>query len=288
MANDDVFGSDLVAVVAHELKSPISAVRGYIELVGQAGELSEIQLRYCDRAMAGLERMEELIASLLEMSRLEKAAKLDFADCDLGALMRSAVDLVENIAQKRGVTIHLATDNELRVVSGDKRLLAQVMTNLLTNAIKYNQENGTIWVEVSNQPEFVQVNVSDNGVGIPEEDQPHVFEAFFRAGNSAQTRASGSGLGLAIVRTVIHKHQGYIWVRSVEGEGSTFSFTIPRKDRRREGDDVIGEAEHTSGEGSDSRQRGDYELSIEEADDVDDNTQESRGQKEIDSSSDVV
>lgn len=288
MANDDVFGSDLLAVVAHELKSPISAVRGYIELVEQAGELNDIQHRYCDRAMAGLERMEELIASLLEMSRLEKGAALDFADCDLGAIVRSAVDLVENIAQKRGVTVELSIEDDLGMVSGDKRLLAQVISNLLTNAIKYNQENGTIWVEVSNQPEFVQVNVTDNGVGIPEEDQPHVFDPFFRAGNSAQTRASGSGLGLAIVRTVIHKHQGYIWVRSVEGEGSTFSFTIPRKDRRREGYDLISEAERSSGEGSDVRQRGDYELSIEEVDDVDDNTQESRGQKEIDSSSDVV
>jgi hypothetical protein len=90
------------------------------------------------------------------------------------------------------------------------------------------------------------------------------------------------------VRTVIHKHQGYIWVKSVEGEGSTFSFTIPRKDRRREGADRVDEDEHSTGEGSDVRQRSDHELSIEEADDVDDNTQESRGQKEIDSSSDVV
>jgi two-component system phosphate regulon sensor histidine kinase PhoR len=288
MANDDVLGSDLLAVVAHELKSPISAVRGYIELVGQAGELNDMQLRYCGRAMAGLERMEEMIASMLEMARLEKGARLEFADCDLGAIMRSAVDLVENIAQKRGITVHLSIEDELGIVSGDRRLLAQVMSNLLTNAVKYNQENGTIWVTVSNQPEFVQVDVRDNGVGIPEEDLPHVFDPFFRAGNSAQTRASGSGLGLAIVRSVIHKHQGYIWVRSAEGEGSTFSFTLPRKDRRREGLDVIGEAEQSSGEGSDVRQRGDYEVSIEEADDVDDNMQESRGQKEIDSSSDVV
>lgn len=288
MAHDDVFGSDLLAVVAHELKSPISAVRGYIELVGQAGELNEIQTRYCGRALAGLERMEDLIASMLEMARLEKGSKLDFTDCDLGIIMRSALDLVETLAQQRGVTFQVNIEHDLGIVRGDQRLLGQVMTNLLTNAIKYNREKGTVWVNVINQPDFVQVDVRDNGVGIPEDDQPHVFDAFFRAGNSAQTRASGSGLGLAIVRTVIHQHQGYIWVKSAEGEGSIFSFTIPRKDRRREGADIIDEIESSTGEGSDQRQRSEHELSIEEADDVDDNTQEARGQKEIDSSSDVV
>jgi two-component system phosphate regulon sensor histidine kinase PhoR len=288
MANDDVFGSDLLAVAAHEMKAPISAVRGYIELVEQVGELNDMQLRYCNRALDALERMEEMIASMLEMARLEKGGKLEFADCDLGAIMRSAVDLVEPAAQRRGVAVNLTVDDDLGLVSGDRRLLGQVVSNLLTNAVKYNQENGTIWVTVSNQPEFVQVDVRDNGLGIPDKDQPYVFDAFFRAGNSAKTRASGSGLGLAIVRAVIHRHQGYIWLKSAEGQGSTFSFTIPRKDRRREGIDLISEAESSSGEGSDLRHRGEYEPSIEEADDVDDNTQESRGHKEIDSSSDVV
>jgi two-component system phosphate regulon sensor histidine kinase PhoR len=288
MAKDDVFSSDLLAVAAHELKAPINAVMGYLELVEQAGEMNEMQLRYCGRAMMALERMEEMITAMLEMSRLEKGASLVVDDCDLGVIVRSAVDLVEPVAQRRGVTFYVQADDDLGIVSGDRRLLGQVMSNLLTNAVKYNQENGTVWVTVTNQPEFVQVDVRDNGLGIPEKDQPHVFDVFFRAANSAQARASGSGLGLAIVRTVIHRHQGYIWLKSVEGEGSLFSFTIPRKDRRREGIDLVGEAERSSGEGSDLRQRGDYEMSIEEADDVDDNTQESRGQKEIDSSSDVV
>lgn len=288
MTDNDIFGSDLLAVVAHDLKSPISAVRGYIELIQQAGALNEVQLKYCGRALAGLERMENLITALLDMARLEKGEALEFADCNLGAIALSAVDLVESLLEQRGITISVQVDDDLSIVRGDRRLLGQVMNNLLTNAIKYNREGGAIAVQVSNQPDFVRVDISDNGVGIPETDQPFVFDQFFRAGNSAQTRASGSGLGLAIVKAIIQKHHGYIWVKSVEGEGSVFSFTIPRKDQLSEGSDEVDVVMHNSGEGSDVRHRTYDEASIEEVDDIDDNTQEARGSKEIDSSSDVV
>ncbi|MBZ0302968.1 MAG: HAMP domain-containing histidine kinase [Anaerolineae bacterium] len=288
MSEEDIFGSDLLSVVAHDLKSPISAVRGYLELLPQAGSLNEVQAKYCARAVAGLDRMEGLITAMLEMSRLEKGEALQYADCDLGIIARSAVDLVEGQARQSGITIHVQIDPGLSLVHGDRRLLGQVINNLLTNAIKYNREQGSIWIVVSNQPDFVRVDIRDNGVGIPEEDQPHIFNQFFRAGNSAKTRASGSGLGLAIVKAIIDKHQGYVWVSSVEEEGSTFSFTVPRKGRQSEGVDMVGAHARQVGEGSDTQDRIIHEASIEESDDIDDNTQESRGSREVDSSSDAV
>ncbi len=232
--------------------------------------------------------MENLITALLDMAQLEKGESLEFADCNLGLIALSAADLVESLAEQREITLDIRVDEDLGMVSGDRRMLGQVMNNLLTNAIKYNREGGAISVSVTNQPDFVRVDISDNGVGIPESDQPFVFDQFFRAGNSAQTRASGSGLGLAIVKTIIQRHRGYIWVKSVEGQGSVFSFTIPRKNQLSEGTDVMAVGASTSSEGNDTRHSSYDEASIEEVDVIDDNTQESRGSKEIDSSSDVV
>lgn len=288
MNGDDILGSDLLAVVAHDLKAPISAVRGYIELIQRAGDLNPLQLKYCDRAMGGLERMEGLINALLEMARLEQGEALKYEDCNLETIIRSAVDLVESLAEQKAVAIHVSLDDDLDVVRGDRGLLGQVFNNLLTNAIKYNRNGGSIQVTASNQSDFVRIDVRDDGVGIPESDQPHVFELFFRAGNSAKTRAAGSGLGLAIAKAIIQKHEGYIWVNSVEGEGSTFSFTIPRKGRLNEGADTLDESARDIGESSDNHRHSYHEASIEEPDGIDDNTQESRGSKEIDSSSDAV
>ena len=288
MSDNDLFDLDLVTVVAHDLKSPISAVRGNIELIAQAGSLNESQKHFYDRAMDGLERMETLVASLLEFAALEKDGDLDFSDCDLGMITRGSLDLVESLAEKRQISIVTEIDDDVDMISGDRRLLGQVLSNLLTNAIKYNHEGGRIWVTVANQPDFVRVDVQDNGVGIPEKDQPLVFDRFFRAANSAQTHSAGSGLGLAIVKAIVQKHQGYIWLKSRVGEGSTFSFTMPRKNRMTDSDDRIDEAVAHVGEGNDFRQRSYDEGSIEESDDIDDNTQESRDSNEIDSSNDVV
>ena len=287
MTQDDLSAEDLLAIAAHDLKSPIGAVRGYIELVQQLGELNDRQVHFCGRALAGLERMEGLILSLLDLSRLGSEFRLDLLDCDLGKLAANSLDLIEAEAQERDIAITVQVDDNLGLVQGDPRLLGQVLVNLLTNAIKYNRDGGTIGVTVSNQPEFVRVDVQDNGVGIPEVDQPQVFDRFFRAQNSARTKATGNGLGLSIVKMIVEKHQGYIWFNSVEGEGSTFSFTLPRKGHWHDGGDTDAEADWDAGEGNDSHRQTYHELSIEDHDDVDDNTQEASGSADTDSASDV-
>ena len=285
---NDFISKDLLADVVHDLKSPLSAVRGYIDLVQQSGPLTDDQERYCDRAFMGLDRMEALIVSILDIVRLEDDVALDFKDCHLDSIITSTVDLVSNLAGKREIVIDIQIEDDLALIRGDKQLLGRAFNNLLTNAIKYNCDGGEIFVTVANQPDFLRVDVRDTGVGIPEQDQEQVFDRFFRASNSAQTRASGSGLGLAIVKAIIQKHGGYIWLQSVEGEGTTFSFTLPRKDKLNGNPDHQQEYVPDIGEGLDSRYLSYDELSIEEADDVDDNTQEARGSSEIDSSNDVV
>jgi signal transduction histidine kinase len=288
MIQDDLSAEDLLAIVAHDLKSPISAVRGYIELIQHAGELNPQQEHYCGRALAGLERMEHLIFGLLDMFRLESELTLEWADCDLGEITQNVIELIEEVAQRRGVEVHVQVGRKVPLVRGDRHLLGQVMLNLLTNAVKYNREGGQVFVRVSSQPDLVRVDVQDTGLGIPEEDQEQVFARFYRASNSAQARVSGSGLGLAIVKTIIEKHDGYIWLKSTLGEGSIFSFTLPCKEQLSDGTDTPRESASDPGEGRDVYVRSHHEPSIEADDAVDDNTQEAPGSSEIDSTSDVL
>jgi signal transduction histidine kinase len=161
---------------------------------------------------------------------------------------------------------------------GDVRLLSQVINNLLSNAVKYNKDGGSVWVKVSEDDHDLRVDVRDTGRGIPSEDLPKVFERFFRSKHNAGTKIEGSGLGLAIVDAIIQKHGGRIWVESEFGEGSTFSFTLPRY--------------HATRRTSESRSitANFYEYGGEPLDDLNDDMQETQDNVdlEVDSQGDAV
>jgi signal transduction histidine kinase len=210
---------------AHELKTPIAAIRGFLELVQQAGELNELQVRYLDRAFGGLQRMEMLIASILETDVSKTNVMLQSGPTDLLRLVDDAVELIQGIAHSREIEIELDIPDDARYIEADSRLLGQVMNNLLSNAVKYNHDQGAVRVQTVHLPNAVQVSVQDNGIGIPTEDYDRIFEPFVRAG--APDGIEGSGLGLSIVATIIRQHGGRIWVESTPGEGSSFIFTLP-------------------------------------------------------------
>lgn len=216
---------NLIGIVAHDLKTPIAAVRGFIELVEQAGPFTPLQKQYYDRALAGLQRMELLIANLLDMARLDGELVLNIKRCDLQQTVKNSVDLLQDLAKTRGITIVAEIQADARYVMGDVRLVEQVINNLVGNAIKYNRENGTIIVKAYTYADKVRVDIQDTGVGISPEEQLRIFEPFVRA--SSGDRVEGSGLGLAIVKTVVEMHGGEIWLESTPQVGSTFSFTLP-------------------------------------------------------------
>ncbi len=265
------FYTDLISIVAHDLKTPISAVKGFIELVQQAGPLNDQQQHFSDRALLSLQRMERLVADLLEYTRLNSATRFDLVACDVGVLIREAVELLEANAARRDIAIQVTIDATNAVVMADARLMSQVIHNLIGNAVKYNQDGGLVSVRVSDAPGELRVDVKDTGVGIQPDDVGRVFERFYRAKGNAGTKVEGSGLGLAIAQTVVRKHGGRIWVESVQGEGSTFSFTLPRPaSAQRDRDELA------------------YEVGSEAPDAVDDNMQEAREMPDTDSHSDVV
>ncbi|MBZ0283595.1 MAG: HAMP domain-containing histidine kinase [Anaerolineae bacterium] len=276
--------------VAHDLKTPINSVRGCIELIQQMGPLNDKQQHYADRAMAGLQRMEHLVARLLDISWIDAGMQLDLNDINLYTLIHEVVDLLRETAERRSITIHVNVDDRVGTVRADNRRLMQVLDNLLSNAIKYNNDNGVVTITVVRDSDSVKVTVQDTGMGISPEDQPHVFERFFRARQSVAMRIEGSGLGLAITKGIIQKHRGRIWMQSSPGEGSVFFFTLPVQTGMSEGRDRQVESPQYPGEeGRDGRMRHHVGLASEEPDVVNDNIQENRDETpHIDSTGDEL
>jgi signal transduction histidine kinase len=218
---------DLLGTVAHDLKTPISSIKSFVDLIRQDGGLTERQERYLGRVDLALQNMTNLVNDLLDLVWLEGGMELKMAPCNLLDVARSQVHALEGYAQEKGVTLQLTNDANLTLVRGDERRLGQVVSNLIGNGIKYNRPGGSIWIHVERLEKALQVTIRDNGIGIAAEDLPHVFDRFFRARHPNASHIEGSGLGLAIVKAIVEQHGGTITISSVPNEGSTVQFTIP-------------------------------------------------------------
>lgn len=271
----DDFERDLISIVAHDLKTPISAVKGFIQLLEHVGTLSEQQQHLVGRAMHSLERMEFLVTDLLDLSRIEGKDNIEFTPVDLAEIIAETVEMLDGLTTTRGITVKVSVKSGTSKASGDARWLRQVIGNLLSNAIKYNREKGEVFVSLANESGKVRLDVRDTGVGISAEDQKHVFEQFFRVHQTDKDeRIEGTGLGLAIVERIIVKHKGRIWVTSEPGKGSTFSVVLPAaksKSRSRRLPTALNLA-----------------MAGESADGIDDFHQDSSEKIEIDSKSDEL
>lgn len=287
--DDSDADAEILSNMIHDLKTPISAVRGFLELIEASGELNDQQVHFQERAFAGLARMELLINAFLEMNRLKQNSSLALVECSFGTIITESLQLVEPLAAKRNITIHQEIATDLESVMGQPEQLMQVVDNLLSNAIKYNLDGGDVYVTAKNHAGFVQLEVRDTGAGIASDDQLKVFEAFFRTRKIAKTSIEGTGLGLAIVRLIVEKHNGRIWLESEPGVGSAFSVTIPHRPRQGEGHDLQ-QQEPDSGlrEGRDFNHDDFGEFPLERSDAVDDNLQESNDLMDVDSSSDLL
>jgi signal transduction histidine kinase len=178
------------------------------------------------------ESMTNLITSLLETIRVESTAIFTFEPCQVTDLIRRSIEDLRPLSDARKHTIEFEPPPEPILIMGDPSRLNSVMTNLLSNAIKFTDPGGKIRVAVQWDDEKVQVNVTDNGPGIPEDEIDRVFEHLFRgraAVRDPNNPVEGTGLGLALAKTVIEQHGGKIWVTSKENLGATFSFSLPRE-----------------------------------------------------------
>jgi two-component system phosphate regulon sensor histidine kinase PhoR len=225
------FRREFIGNLAHELKTPIFNIQGYILTLLEGGlEDDKVNRDFLNRASNGVDRLMKIVEDLDLITKLESGVMdLRVVRTDLHALVDEAIRELEMQARERGVTLR----NEVledTVVMADKGRLVQVCTNLLNNAINYGRPSGTCIVRSYPLGDQVLVEVMDDGIGISEEHQPRLFERFYRVGKSRARNEGGSGLGLAIVKHIIDAHAQTISVKSREEEGTTFSFTLQKGD----------------------------------------------------------
>jgi PAS domain S-box-containing protein len=229
----DELKSTFVSVISHELKTPVALIKGYTDTLMREDAKWD---RKTTRESLGVileetERLNHLIDNLLDASRLQAGAlslEMDLVALDalserVATRFRTQTDIHE---------IETLFPNDLPAVDGDAARLEQVLNNLLSNAIKYSPDGGEIEIRGSVLPGEVVVTVSDQGVGIPLEEQSHIFESFFRGARARRQSTPGAGLGLFLVKAIVEAHGGRIWVESDLGKGAAFSFALPRIDIR--------------------------------------------------------
>jgi signal transduction histidine kinase len=221
--------SEFLANMSHELRTPLNAIIGFSEVLSERmfGDLNAKQEEYLRDIYASGQHLLSLINDILDLSKIEAGRmELELTDFHLPTALDNALTLVRERAGRRGIALHITTDERLDYVRGDERKIRQVILNLLSNAIKFTPEGGRIGVRTKSVNESVEISVSDTGVGIAPEDQEAIFEEFRQVG-TADKKVEGTGLGLALSRKFIELHGGRIWVESQVGVGSTFTFGIP-------------------------------------------------------------
>jgi signal transduction histidine kinase len=224
---------DFVSMAAHELRTPLTAIRGYLSLLGEEMEqkLTGDERMFLTRSVIGANQLSSLIENLLNVSRIERGAlKLDVAPISINRLLVGVIDSVAKMGSEKHIAIDFAPlKPEKQLVMADHFRLAEVVTNLLTNAISYSPTKTTITITVNAlaAERMMRIAVKDEGEGIPEEAMSHLFTKFYRVSSKLSQGSKGTGLGLFIAKSIVEAHHGKIWVESTAGEGSTFSFTVP-------------------------------------------------------------
>jgi signal transduction histidine kinase len=228
----DRLKTELLSTVSHELRTPLGSIKGYATTLLEHGEIlsAEEAREFLGIIDSESDRLDELIRNLLDMSRLEAGVlRIDREPTDLAEVARSCMQRVQRLTNRHQLLMEWSVDHLADV---DPRRVAQVMTNLLENAVKYSPDGGEIVLTAQPYGQgptatMLQISVADQGVGIPQRDLHRVFDRFHRVEGEISKRVGGTGLGLAICQRLVEAHDGKIWVESRVGKGSTFYFTVP-------------------------------------------------------------
>jgi PAS domain S-box-containing protein len=223
----DEMKSEFVATVSHDLRAPLTFMRGYATMLPMVGDLTEKQREYLDKILTGIEQTAGLVEDLLSLGRIEAGVGLEERPCHVGALVVEAVDSMRARASAKGLTLRLEASDPAPVIRGDATLLRQAVSNLVDNAVKYTPNGGAVTVGLRVGDDEVFISVTDTGIGIAQEDQVRLFEKFYRIRRRESESVPGTGLGLAIVRSIIERHGGRVWVESVLNKSSTFTIALP-------------------------------------------------------------
>ena len=222
---------DFVANVSHELRTPVAVIKGYAETLieGALADDPARGQRFLGIILNHADRLSGLIADLLTLSELESGELgMQPEGIPLAAALRHALLLVEQRGEEKGVLLEASELPAGMLVQADRGRLDQVLINLLDNAVKYSVPGGKVVVAADDEGEMIRITVRDSGIGIPQKDLPRLFERFYRVDEARSRDRGGTGLGLAIVKHIVQAHGGSVRVESSPGEGSVFSFTLPK------------------------------------------------------------
>jgi two-component system phosphate regulon sensor histidine kinase PhoR len=222
--------TEFVANVSHELRTPLTAIQGYLEtLLSGALEEPENARRFLEIVLRHSERLGRLLNDLTDLSNIELGkVSLRRAPVQIGEVVASVVDIIAPRAARAGVTVSAQIPADLALVSADRDRLAQVLINLIDNAVKYTPEGGSVTVTGRNLvPGRIEVAVADTGIGIPPADLPRITERFYRVDKARSRELGGTGLGLAIVKHLVMAHAGELTIESEQERGTTVRFTLP-------------------------------------------------------------
>ncbi len=244
----DALKSEFVSTVSHDLRSPLTLMRGYATMLEMVGQLNEQQTNYVRKIVGGVENMSRLVNNLLDLGRIEAGISLQVET----VLIHEIVDRIVSGQQIHAAQKRIALSSEIAqdtpaTMEADPSLLQQALNNLVENALKYTRPEGKVLVRVSVRQEKIIFEIIDNGIGISPLDQPRLFEKFYRGAQTAAASSSsgqsgsgsivakdthGTGLGLAIVKSITDRHNGQVWVESQLGKGSTFGMAIPVRQQK--------------------------------------------------------
>ncbi len=220
-----------LSVLAHELKAPIAAVESYLQLIKQRAAGNDLQAydHIVERSIIRLEGMRKLIFDLLDLTRIESGEKKrELTEVDLVEVAKTSMETMSELARQRGIRMDLQAPEHLLVMA-DRSELEIVFNNLISNAIKYNKDNGRVTVTIAREDQQIVIKVSDTGIGLTPEEQSRLFEEFVRIKNEQTRHILGSGLGLSIVKKIAQLYEGSVAVQSEKNVGSTFFVFLPSK-----------------------------------------------------------
>lgn len=225
----DRLKDEFISLVSHELRTPLTSIRGYLELLldGGAGQLTDDQGRFLAVVDRNSKRLMHLVGDLLFLAQVEAGKlTLELGDVDLDDVVSEAVEAAKPIADEKGITLEASVE-PIPPMLGDRSRLAQVLDNLVSNALKFTTGGGTVEVDVSAANGEAVLEVRDTGIGIAPADQAQLFDRFFRSTEATERAIPGTGLGLTIVKAIVERHEGTIEVESAAGEGTTMRVRLP-------------------------------------------------------------
>jgi signal transduction histidine kinase/DNA-binding response OmpR family regulator len=218
---------EFISTASHDLKNPITTILGFSQSLSKAGPLNDTQTDFANRIHAAAEHMRQLVQDLLDLAKVDMGTELKKEQVDLNTLVSSTADEFQLQAETKKQAIQVKKGKQQVFVQGDPLQLQQALRNLVSNAIKYTPDGGSIHLAIETSNENAVIRVKDTGYGIPPDDLPFIFDRFYRVRSDDVKDIEGNGLGLAIVKSVVEQHGGQISVESKPGKGSCFTVTLP-------------------------------------------------------------